>query len=145
MDVEKAGEQVLILGAGQTGVELGVWLSGLGKKVTILSRSKNFMKGAYHNTAAMARLLLARDGAALLFDVSVDSIEPDGVNITRSSGERAKLYADTAVLATGFRADRDLYGQLRETVPQLYLIGDAAGPQNVYHAIHSAYEAASTL
>ena len=136
---------MVIIGAGQTGVELGLWLCRLGKKVTILNRSENVMKGAYHNAAAMAMQMLERDGARLICGMRVDQIECDGVTITRNNGEHLKLPADTVVTASGFRADSSLYDAIKNEIPQVFLLGDAALPRNVYSAIHSAYEAAASL
>lgn len=145
MNMDKAGEKVTIIGAGQTGVELGLWLCSLGKKVTILNRSENIMKGAYHNAVIMAKRMLERDGAELIMNMNVDRIENDGVVITRKSGGQLKIPADTVVTAAGFKADDTLYDAVKYQVPQLFLLGDASSPKNVYHAIHSAYETASTL
>lgn len=144
LNMNMAGNRVVIIGAGQTGVELGIWLCQLGKQVVILSRSGNFMKGAYHNAAAMARLMLERYGAELLFNVSVKEIQPDCVRLTRN-GQLVDIPADTVVNATGFRPNRALYDAVKNSVPEVYLLGDAAAPQNIYYAIHTAYEAASHL
>lgn len=145
MDIGKAGDRVVIIGAGQTGVELGLWLCSLGKKVTILNRSTNIMKGAYHNAVTMAKLMLQRDGAELICGMTVESIDPDGVTLMLKDGQRKKLPADTVVIAAGLKPDNGLYEQIKDLVPKVFLLGDAAGPKNVYNAIHSAYEAASSL
>lgn len=145
MAPERAGDRVVILGAGQAGVEAGVWLSGMGKKVTILSRSDSFMKGAYHNAAAMAKRLLERNGADLQFRVHADTIDAEGVNVTYADGSRGKIPADTVVTAVGFRSEQELYRPLLEQCPSVFLLGDAQSPRNVYYAIHSAYETAASV
>ena len=145
MDPDRAGERVVIIGSGQAGVEAGVWLSRMGKQVTLLSRSDSFMKGAYHNAAAMAKRLLERDGAHLQFHAGADTIEADGVWVTYCDGTREKIPADTVVTAVGFRSEQALYRQLLGQTPRVFLLGDAQSPRNVYYAIHSAYETASAL
>lgn len=144
MDVGQVGGRAVIIGAGQTGVELGIWLCQLGRDVTILNRSASFMKGAYHNAAVMAGLLLEKYGAKLSLNVDIRRIEPDGVVITRE-GQSVKLPADTVVIAAGWRSDRGLYEALKDRVPEACLLGDAISPRNVYSAIHTAYEAACRL
>lgn len=145
MNVEKVGEQVVIIGAGQTGVELGLWLSQLGKRITLLNRSRNVMKGAYHNAAAMALRMLEQNHAELICDMHVEQIDGDGVSIVLSNGTRRKITADTVITASGFRCNTALYDAVRNLVPQVFLLGDAACPRNVYSAVHSAYETASCL
>ncbi len=144
MNVEEIGNRVVIIGAGQTGVELGIWLCRLGKQVTILSRSGNFMKGAYHNAAVMARRILEQCGAELIFNAVVTEIRADGVRMSRGE-EWRDLPADTVVNAAGFVPNRALYDAVKNRVPEVYLLGDAAEPQNVYHAVHAAYETAGRL
>lgn len=144
MDIQSAADTVAIIGAGQAGVELGVWLCRLGKQVAILSRSGNFMKGAYHNAAVMARLLLERYGASLIFNAGIQEIQPDKVLFTRD-GQAGEVPARTVVNATGFVPDRALYDAAKDLVPEIFLLGDAASPGNVYRAVHSAYETARRL
>lgn len=141
MDPGLAGERVVIIGAGQAGVELAVWLCRLNRRVTLLSRSESFMKGAYHNAAIMARLLLERYGAELVFNADVREIRADAVRLLRE-GDAMEIPADTVVSAAGFRSDRTLYDAVKNRLPEVYLLGDAAAPGNVYHAIHAAYETA---
>ena len=102
------------------------------------------MKGAYHNAAVMARLLLERYGASLIFNAGIQEIQPDKVLFTRD-GQAGEVPARTVVNATGFVPDRALYDAAKDLVPEIFLLGDAASPGNVYRAVHSAYETAQRL
>lgn len=144
MEIQAVGDTAAIIGAGQTGVELAIWLCRLGKQVVLLSRSENFMKGAYHNAAIMARLLLEQYGAALLFNADIREIRSGSIRVTQN-GQAVEIPADTVVNATGFRPNRRLYDAVKDLVPEIYLLGDAASPGNVYYAVHTAYEAARYL
>lgn len=144
-NIEKAGENIIIIGAGQTGVELGIWLGKLGKKVKILNRSANIMKGGYHNAVTMAMQLLEQYRAEVICNMEVVEILPDSVKIKLKSGDEKILQADTIVTALGFHSDRSLYDQMKNKINQVFIIGDAKKPQNVYQAIHEAYEIASHI
>lgn len=144
-NINEAGNDIVIIGAGQTGVELGIWLSELGKRVTILNRSSNFMKGGYHNAVQMAKQLLERAHAEIITEVNIDEIQEDGVILSNSEGQIRKVCADTVVIAMGFKTNHSLYEEIKNDVDQVYIIGDAVSPRNVYNAIHSAYEVASSI
>ena len=102
------------------------------------------MKGAYQNAAVMARRILEQCGAELIFNAVVTEIREDGVRMSRGE-EWRDLPADTVVNAAGFVPNRALYDAVKNRVPEVYLLGDAAEPQNVYHAVHAAYETAGRL
>ncbi len=145
MHIEKAGNNIVIIGAGQTSVELGIWLCSMGKKVTILSRSEHFMKGGYHNATQMARQLLERGNVDILYNASVDSIQENGVEVVQREDGKRFINADTVVMALGFETNDSLYCEVKDLFDQVYILGDAVSPRNVYYAIHSAYEIASSI
>lgn len=103
------------------------------------------MKGGYHNAVQMAKQLLERAHAEIITEVNIDEIQEDGVILSNSEGQIRKVCADTVVIAMGFKTNHSLYEEIKNDVDQVYIIGDAVSPRNVYNAIHSAYEVASSI
>lgn len=145
MDIGQAGRTVTVIGAGQAGVELALWLSSLDRQVTLVGRGPDIMKGGYHNAVTMAKLLLRRDHVSVLCNTAVSRIAEDGVYANGADGAELFIPADTVALAAGFRSDRTLYDQVKDLAPRVFLLGDADRAQNVYNAIHTAYETAYQL
>ena len=52
------------------------------------------------------------------------------------------IEADTVVLATGATPDKELYEKLKETVSEIYCIGDCVEPRKAIDAIREGMEVA---
>ena len=144
-DPESAGENVVIIGAGQVGAEIGLWLQDLGRKVTIVEATDKFMPAAHYSDAEHALALLAFKGSKVMLKVSVNKINADSVEITDADGNAQTLKAETVVMATGFRGNTKTYDEMRANFPMVYNIGDSVKARNVFYAVHEAYELASHL
>ena len=144
-DPESAGENVVIIGAGQVGVEIGLWLQDLGRKVTVVEATDKFMPAAHYSDAEHAMALLKFKGSEVMLKVSVNQITDSSVEITDADGKALSLKADTVVMATGFRGDTKTYEEMRENFPMVYNIGDSVKARNIFYAVHEAYELASHL
>ena len=61
-----------------------------------------------------------------------------------ASGETVEIPADTVLLATGMRARRQTAAALRPCAPatEVWIVGDAKEPANVFNAVHTAFNAA---
>lgn len=139
-----AGQSVVIIGAGQVGVETALWLAQLGRQVTLVEMGDALMPDGHHNSVAMAQQLLRRDGARVLLNTRLCAVE-DGRVLAEGADGPVQLPAHTVVLATGYRPQHALYQAVAPKVPQALLLGDARKVRNIYFAVNDAYEAAFCL
>ncbi len=108
----------------------------------MITRSK-VGRGIMHN---LKQTLLEQivEARIHVYDFTVpDSITDKGVNCWFDSGdanERDNLFfflpADTVVLAVGVKPDRTLGEEISGIVKETYLIGDCAGKNSVFDAMH---------
>lgn len=145
MDVDSVGRRAVIIGAGQVGVELGLWLLELGHQVTIVEATDRFMPQALYSDAEHADALLRYRKGRVELGVQVREIGDGYVDIRKADGTDEHLVCDTAIMATGFRGDESVYRELRQVHPMVYNIGDSVRSRNIYHAIHEAYQLANWL
>ena len=138
---EKVGERAVILGAGLVGLELGIFLAGLGKKVTILEArpQPTVDPGNMHTLAIMQEL--PRRGVELLTSVTVERIAPDGV----SAADGRSFPADTVIAATGQRPLMDEAAAFFDCAPEFCPLGDCLAPRNILSATQEAYTAARDI
>ncbi len=61
------------------------------------------------------------------------------------SGNRRVIEADTAILAVGFRSNKELEEKLEGEVPELYTIGDCVKPGKILGAIHGGARVARLI
>ena len=92
---------------------------------------------AYPNKMMLLELLAFHE-VATFTGASVVGVTGAGLKLGR--GE--EIPVDSILLATGYRAENSLYRELAPRLPEVYLIGDALNPENIKHAIWSAYEVA---
>lgn len=145
MDIEKVGHKAVIIGAGQVGMELGLWLLERGHEIVIVEATRSIMPQAHYSDREHAEALLKFRKGRMELGVRVQEIGEGGVEILKSDGTQEHLDADTVILATGFRSDESAYRQMRSVFPAVYNIGDSVRSRNIYYAVHEAYELASHL
>ncbi|MCL1829262.1 MAG: NAD(P)/FAD-dependent oxidoreductase [Oscillospiraceae bacterium] len=80
MHAEETGNRVVILGGGLSGIELSIYLAGLGKKVVILEMSNalNFSGNVIHSMAVYPEL--ERYGISVATSVKATAVTPEGVS-----------------------------------------------------------------
>jgi hypothetical protein len=88
-------------------------------------------------------------GKGLVYRLNIwaSSIDGDGVSVFNLyTGEEERLQGvDSVVLATGPKANDELYFALKGVVPNLYRIGDCVAPRKLDHAIYEGYLAGREL
>jgi thioredoxin reductase len=62
-----------------------------------------------------------------------------------SDGQTHALDADTIVLATGSKPNRDLYEKIANPVDQTYLVGDCVEPGRILEAVSDGFRIARMI
>ena len=167
----KAGSAVVIIGAGLAGLELGVYLSMLGRKVSVVemddkvSDGGNFlhMQGlwvelksrgieVFLNTKAqevrLDGLLCRLTGSESLegLESSAGSEGTTGLAGLECSGSKERFFAaDTIIYAAGQTPRRADALALNYCAPEFYMLGDCVMPGNITDATGSAYDTALNI
>ena len=137
---EKAGKNIVILGGGLVGCELGIHLSILGHEVTILEMASepNFAGNKLHGEAVTAKLKELK--IKLLTNTKALEITDAGV-----VSEKGLHPADTVIYAVGQRALYEEVDELRFCAPEFYSVGDCNLPANIAKATKEGYYAARNI
>ncbi len=102
LNPEKTGKRVVVLGGGLVGVELGIFLSGLGRKVTIIEMlpELNFGENFLHGKGLGYQII--ENGIETVLSAKAVEITKKGV--LAESPDKTVLYeADTVIYAVGQR------------------------------------------
>lgn len=139
--ISESGERVAVIGGGLSGCEAAVYLAGIGKEVTVISRSKPAADAnPRHRPLLMAEL--SRLGVSVIENASAESIDPSGIVCRRKDGEKLRVACETAVLAVGSEPRTEETEALRDLAPEVCVIGDCDRPGSVRDAVFRAYHAA---
>lgn len=158
---EKAGSEVAVIGGGLVGLELALYLSELGKRVTVVevaersiaspppvAGTSNRMSGIFElangyplvHGIAIKEEVLKYPELRILTSTKPLEINGTGLLVEDSSG-RHHIAADTIVYATGLTPLTDEAQALAEHASEFYMIGDAIIPDNIYTATSTGYTA----
>jgi len=141
---ELAGENVLILGAGLVGVELAIYLSMLGRKVTIVEMMDAINDGGNFQHMKGVKVQLAKYKVDVRLSTKAAEITENGVVCVGKDGEYT-LPADTVVYAVGQRALQDESMALYNCANEFYQLGDCLVPSNIKNAVTTAYVTARNI
>ena len=139
------GANVLVLGGGMTGVETAEFMAEHNRKVTVLEMREDIAldEGMIPRAFLMGRL----DGHKVgkIVNATVKTINPDGVTYTSGNEEVTVNGFDTIVLALGVKSYNPLEESLKDTVKELYVIGDADRPAPANKATEAALAVAGKI
>ena len=136
----QAGDTVVIIGGGQTGLETAEYLAQAGKSVTVIEMQSAVGADMELFTKVIAMPRLEKLNIELVTSTSVTRIDAGRVYC----GDRS-FDADTVVLAVGQKADDRLSLEIADTAKEIYTIGDCVTPRKLLDAIHEGFGVANRI
>lgn len=132
----------IIVGGGMVGCETASLLAESGNdkvgQVIVLEMGNRAASDVPPTYRPFFLTRLAKAGVKIETGATVEEITAEGVRVTRK-GTPAFINGDLVILATGYKADRDLAQELEGKVPELYIIGDCAEPRSIREAIGEGF------
>lgn len=150
MGKTRAGKRVVVAGGEMVGMEVADYIleKGLASDVTVIDRGpmSSIAEGMPSlDKANFMTQVVPQIGVKIVTDMQVEEITDKGVVAIDKRWQKHLFEADTVVLALGYRSERSIYDDLKGSVRELYLIGDAVSPRNMLGAIHEAAYFASQM
>ena len=142
LNPERTGNRVVIVGAGPSGSELGVYYNSLGKDVELVEMCDRMPGPSV--TSMVTRLELEARGVKINFSAKAESITADGVHCSTPDG-MLFLPADTVIIATGVVPKIEEAFALSAVSSVFHIIGDCAGRFNIMNATETARTVAESV
>jgi len=141
------GKKVVIIGGGTVGCETAEFLVENGRKVTIVEMLDQMAADARVPPAVTMLLLKRLDerGVTMLTGITCEQMTDKGLRIVTKEGKHKTIEADSIVLAAGAKPNVDLYEPLRESLAEVYYIGDAIEPRGILESIFDGFSIAFSL
>ncbi len=162
--LEERPERLVVLGGGPIGTELTQAFSRLGSNVTQVELLPNIIPREDEEFSAMVQMQLELEGVNVLTGHRAEEVIVDGgennLKVVDGNGNEKMVPFDRLLVAVGRRANTSGFGleelgielnpngtvsvddYLRTNYPNIYAIGDAAGPYQFTHtASHMAWYA----
>lgn len=141
------GQKIVIIGGGLVGCETALWLSQLGKNVTIVEAQDQLLalNGPICDAnKEMLERLIPFHGIQTELNATASDYSGGVLSLDTPEGKKA-ITCDSLILSVGYAENADLYHELEFEVPEIYLIGDAKKVANIMYAIWDAYEVANHI
>jgi 2,4-dienoyl-CoA reductase (NADPH2) len=133
------GHNVVIVGGGIQGCELGEFLTKRGKKVTIVDKAEMLGDGMVDALLGQLLTWFNKKGVTLISGVKeYVEITRKGLTIIDRDGKKQVLNADTVVPAVPLTANAELAKGLKNKVSEVYVVGDSGQPGLIADAIGQA-------
>ena len=130
---EECGDKVVILGAGLVGIELGIYLAMLGKKVELVEMLDHVSDGGNNLHMKALDVEIAKYRIGVNLSTRAEEITAEGV-----IGNGKLFPADTVIYAVGQKPQREAAAALYACAPEFYLLGDCVSPANIMSATSAA-------
>ncbi len=141
MHADKIGDQVVVIGGGEVGVETGMFFAQMGKEVTVVEMRDEL---AADTTVMHYRSMFQEAWESIptfhyVLNATAKAITPDHVTYTDKDGVDHDLPAQSVILSVGMRAKKDEALSFYGAGDHFYMVGDCYKPGTIQTTNRSAY------
>ncbi len=134
------GANIIILGGGMVGCETADLLSSETRNITVVETLDEPLKKMKDIPRRELLKRLKEKGIVIITDSKAIGIEKGKVIVEDKNGTKRELKADAVVVSIGNVQVNPLYDALKDSVKELYLVGDAKEPCDLGAALRSGAE-----
>lgn len=144
---DKLADDIVVIGGGEIGVETALYLCELGKRVKVLARRYELIPDAphAHYKNMVHNYWRAQPNFSFQCGVTIDSIDPDGVNYTDWQGNQHKAPCGDVLVSVGARPLAEQAMEFAGAAERMFVIGDCEAAGNVQRSMRSAFGIAMSL
>jgi 2,4-dienoyl-CoA reductase-like NADH-dependent reductase (Old Yellow Enzyme family)/thioredoxin reductase len=143
-DVLSAGTElpgkVLVLGGGGIGAEIADYLAERGKEVTLVEMREGIALDMPWHMQHYLRTRLRERGVVILTQTKAVRFDQGVLVVEGPEGSKRLDGFDTVVVSAGSRPNNGMVDAVKKTVGEVYIIGDAAQPRELMHAVFEGEE-----
>jgi len=144
---KELGKNVAVVGAGELGVDTGMYLAKAGHKVTVLTGDQELMdRGGPHQGEIIQEVYRKLEGFSFITQATTTRIGEGKVTYRDASGSEKSIQADSVVVYGGRKPRQDEALKYSGMTTQFYIIGDCTGNcGNIQKSIRNAFFMASQI
>lgn len=139
------GKKVAIVGGGDIGVELGIYLNELGHECTIVEMGHYIAPKAQLTERISYLEWLEQEKVQTMVDTKCVEITDKGAVIEDADGNQKLLEADTVIIAVGTKSLAEERDKFIDTAFDVINVGDCVKASSIVHAVHTGFDAGWTL
>ncbi|MFC1858860.1 FAD-dependent oxidoreductase [Thermodesulfobacteriota bacterium] len=132
----EAAQSVLVIGGGSVGMEVADFLSSQGKSVSVVEMTDRFATDMGKVAWFGLRRRLSAKKVELVRSCKVTMILDQKVEVVQGDQKKTLDGFNTVVLAVGSQPVNSLVGEIKKSIKEVYVIGDALEPRKAIDAIY---------
>ena len=132
----KVGDNVVVIGGGEVGIETSEFLGAQGKKVTLVEILPVIGELMVRDVIDYAIDQLIQHKVEILTSTKVEEVTDDSIMVTDKEQKKRSIKTDNVIIATGAKPDKTVHNALQGLAHEVYLAGDCTVPANIRMAIH---------
>jgi len=147
LDPGLIGNKCLIVGGGFVGCELAVYLSQLGRQVTVVEQLPEVLDNMrmVHPNREMLLALMSQYQVEVITGATLQEISPTGAVVAVNAQPAQTLAADSVIMATGFAPHCELFNELFNKAEQVSRLGDCLKPGKILEAVWDGFGRARVI
>ena len=135
----KAGQRVVVIGAGKVGLTLGESLAKRGAEVTIVEAEKRIAGDVMPSFKWRHTSWVEELNITTLTSARVTRITPEGVTVVNAKGAEIDVPADTVIAASPRKSNQEMFQEFEWMIDELHGCGDALIPRGLDAAISEGF------
>ena len=141
------GEYVVVIGGGEIGVEMGIYLARKGHQVELIEIGDTLSPESVpvHFRSIFEQTWENQEGFTYHLKARYTGVDPDGIRYMDAEGNEQKLYADKVVLAAGMKAKQDEAMTFLDGTVRTHMIGDCLKVGCIQTGLRAAYALANNI
>ena len=139
-DVDIQADDIVIIGGGQVGCELGEFLLGRGKKITIMEILPKICADVEFLNRKLLLKRLEEKHPTIITGVRITRVDKESVDFLDENGKEESVGYGALIVAAGYQPDEHLFQSRRYTSIETYFIGDCVGARGIYAAVREGHD-----
>ena len=140
-------ERIVVLGGGAQAVDMAVYLTSIGRKVTMV-HGGTFDQFDLDQSGWFKQFIvsdLCSKGVKVWSGATVGGVVEGGLSITTDMGDEVLIPCDAVVWGADMQANTALCDELAAAGYEVYPCGDCAEPHNIAKAVYAGHAAARLI
>jgi NADPH-dependent 2,4-dienoyl-CoA reductase/sulfur reductase-like enzyme len=144
---KEMGKNVVVVGGGEFGVDIGMYLANAGHKVIMMTSEKELLSiDRVHYQEIIINVYEHMADFDYITEAVPTNISDGKVNYKDAKGNQKSIQADSVVLYAGLKAKQDEAMKFAASANRVCILGDCTGRAgNVQRSIRSAFFTASQI